>query len=236
MMKMEKKDNKKIFCVIPAFNEENSIAEVASSVGPYVDQVVVVDDGSDDATAERARRSGAVVLEHAVNRGQGAALETGNHYARRQKADIVVHFDADKQFEAADIKSMLEPVLDGSADIAVGSRFIGVESEMPLFKKKIIFPLARIFNRAFLGIKTTDPQNGFRAMNARALESIFLENDGMAHGSEFLQKMTRSGLCYREVPVRVRYSRGGQGIFSGRGRGSGGVKILKDLFISKILK
>ena len=95
--------------IVPAHNEESSIGSVVRSLVRHVDQVVVVDDGSRDATAKEAASAGAVVLRHAINRGQGAALETGHEYARRAGADFVLHFDADGQFDAADVPRSRSP-------------------------------------------------------------------------------------------------------------------------------
>ena len=98
---------KRVFCIIPAYNEEDNISSIIQSVGKYVDEVVVVDDGSDDRTARIAEEEKAIVLRHVINRGQGAALETGNQYARKKQADVVVHFDADGQFKPDEIDKVV---------------------------------------------------------------------------------------------------------------------------------
>jgi len=108
------------------------------------------------------------------------------------------------------------------------------KSNLPWFKKNIIYPVSRIVNDYLLsGSKLSDPQNGFRALSRLAAERINIQNDGMAHNSE-IQKKTAKNFSYREVPVTVKYSAFGQGIFSGKGRGAGGFKILIDLFLSKL--
>ncbi|OGF27879.1 hypothetical protein A2303_05995 [Candidatus Falkowbacteria bacterium RIFOXYB2_FULL_47_14] len=224
----------KIFCVIPAFNEEDKIAATVNSVKPYVQDIIVVDDGSRDHTHARALRTGAVVLRHIVNRGQGAALQTGSEFALKSGADIIVHFDADGQFLASEIKDMISPLIRGECDVVFGSRFMSKKSNLPWFKKNIIYPVSRIVNDYLLsGSKLSDPQNGFRALSRLAAERINIQNDGMAHNSE-IQKKTAKNFSYREVPVTVKYSAFGQGIFSGKGRGAGGFKILIDLFLSKL--
>lgn len=219
---------KKIFCVIPAYNEAATIKDVVKNVKQIVNDVVVVDDGSRDGTSRLAKASGAIVLRHAINRGQGAALQTGTDYAFLRGADVVVHFDADGQFIPEEINKMIGSILTGEADIVLGSRFLGIKSNLPWLKEKVIFPLARFFSRNILRLNLTDPQNGFRAMNRSAGERIKIENDGMAHCSEILVKIKRSNLRYKEVPITVIYREFGLSLF-------GGFKILKDLFLGLLI-
>ncbi len=145
----------KTFCVIPAYNEEKTIVKVIGEVKPYVDETVVVDDGSLDQTYNLAKMQRVTVLRHIINRGQGAALKTGAEYALNNGADIIVHFDADGQFSAGDISNMVKPLKTGEAEVVFGSRFLkgnGVNSPMPFFKKNIIMPLAKLANKIFLGV------------------------------------------------------------------------------------
>lgn len=218
----------KIFCVIPALNEAEKIGEVVRAVRPLVDEVVVVDDSSTDGTSEIAAREGASVLSHLVNRGQGAALETGNRYALEKGADIIFHFDADGQFFAEDIPEVLEPLLSGEAEAVLGSRFMGKESNMPALKKKMIMPLARLANVILLGVRLTDPQSGFRALTADAWRKISIEQRGMAHASEILSKIVKNKIKIKEVPVKVIYHRFGQNF-------SGGIRIIKDTILAKLM-
>lgn len=219
----------KISCVIPAWNEAKNINAVVSRVRPLVNEVIVIDDCSQDETSVLAAAAGALVFRHPINRGQGAALETGNRYALANGADIIVHFDGDGQFLAEEIADMTEPIRTGRADIVFGSRFLGKKNELPPFKKSIILPLARLFNRLFLGLKLSDPQNGFRAMSRLAAEKICIENRAMAHNSEIQAKAFQQKLRIVEVPVTVLYHHFGQKL-------SGGFKIVTDLLISKIIR
>ncbi len=219
----------KITCVIPAWNEAENISRVVAGVRPYVQETVVVNDCSTDATAELASNAGAIVISHPINRGQGAALQTGDDYALSSGADIIVHFDADDQFLAEEIKDMTAPILEGRADIVFGSRFLGKKSNFPFTKKYLIYPLAHIFTRFILGIKLSDPQNGFRALSRKAAELIRIDNREMAHNSEIQAKAYQSGLRIAEVPITVIYHDFGQKL-------SGGFKIAKDLLIHKIIK
>ena len=218
----------RIYCVIPAYNEEDTIVEVLKSVKPAVDQVVVVDDGSADKTFELSKAQGVAALKHIFNRGQGAALETGNEYALRRGADIIVHFDADGQFLAEEIKELVAPIKAGQADVVFGSRFLGKKNNMPWLKRRVMMPLARLMNRVFFNVKLSDPQSGFRAMSEKAVRKVRITNDGMAHCSEIIGKVFQSELRVKETPITVVYRTFGQGP-------GGGLKIIKDLIISKLL-
>lgn len=218
--------NLKIYIVIPAYNEGRNIAKVLDELSPLGYRIVVVDDGSSDLTGEIARSKNVILLRHIINRGQGAALETGDRYAMAQGADLAVHFDADGQFLASEIGSLIRPLARGEADAVFGSRFLEKRSNIPWLKKHILLPLGKLFNLAFLGIRMSDPQSGFRALSRKALEIIRIENDGMAHCSEILDKAHRSGLRIREVPITVVYSRFGQSM-------GGGLRIVADMLINK---
>lgn len=218
----------KVFCVIPALNEEKYISDVVAKVKPFVSEVVVVDDGSIDKTAELARAEGAIVLTHLLNSGQGASLETGNQYALRNGAEIIFHFDADGQFLVEDIPEVLAPLLSGEVEAVFGSRFMGKESNMPAFKKNIIMPIARLVNRLLLGVKLTDPQSGFRALTAAAWRKISIEQKGMAHTSEILSKAVKNKIKIKEVPIKVIYRSFGL-------KFSGGIRVLKDIIMAKLM-
>ena len=198
----------KILAVIPAFCEESRVAETVRGVMPFVQTTLVIDDGSRDGTAEAARAAGAVVLRHAVNRGQGAALKTGTVAALRFGADAIVHVDADGQHDPSAIPSLIEPLRSGTHDIVFGSRFLGMDPEAIPSSRRALLIGARVFNRLALGIprSVTDPQSGLRAMTAEAARSIPFSQDRMAHASEILRLVTRSRLRWMEVPARVRYT------------------------------
>jgi len=220
----------KVFCVIPAYYEEKNIAKVIQKVLDYVDFLVVIDDGSKDQTYNEAikiKSEKLKVLKHPINLGQGASLQTGNEYAIQQGADIIIHFDADGQFLAEEIKKVVNPIIEEKADIVFGSRFLEIKSDIPRFKKNIIMPMAKIFNYVFFGIKTSDPQSGFRAMKAEIAKKIKIENNRMAHCTEILAKAHKHKLKIKEVPITVLYEEFGQ-------KFSGGLKIIKDLLFKKI--
>lgn len=219
----------KIFVVIPAWNEAERIRPVLESLISLPYELVVVDDGSIDDTYKIISEYPVALLRHKVNRGQGASLQTGNEYALSKGADIIVHFDADGQFLVEEIKDVIQPLVDGQADIVFGSRFLGKKSQMPWLKEKIYFPIAKLINRVLLGIKSTDPQSGFRAMTRATAQKITIQHDEYAHCSEIIAKAFAYKLRIKEVPMTVIYRDFGQGF-------TGGLKILKDLIFSKLIK
>ena len=219
----------KKICVIPAYNEAKNITEVVNRVRPFVDEIVIVDDCSQDETANIANTLNVKVLRHPINRGQGAALQTGNDYALKNQADIIIHIDADNQFQAEEIPDLTKPIELGQADAVLGSRFLSKKSDLPVFKKIVIMPLARIFNKLFFNIQLSDPQSGFRALSYKAAQQIKIKNDGMAHCSEILHQLYTNKIKTIEVPITVIYHEYGQ-------KFSGGFRIIKDILIKKIIK
>src|SRR5436190_10198979 len=153
-----------VFVVVPAFNEGEAIGAVLDELRPYDVRVVVVDDCSTDATADAARKGGAVVLRHAINRGQGAAIQTGIAYALRRGAEVIVTFDSDGQHDAGDLAALVAPIRDGRADVVLGSRFLEPRSAVPPTRRALL-KLAILFTRATSGLRVTDAHNGLRAFS-----------------------------------------------------------------------
>lgn len=214
--------------IIPAYNEEKTIGSVVRGLFSVVDRVVVVDDGSIDQTARLAKEAGAVVLAHRINRGQGAALETGHAYAREVGADIVLHFDADDQFDPNDVIPAKQAMESSGADMLFGSRFLGKQSNMPFLKRMVLSRAGRLSDRFFAGIRLSDSHNGFRILSKRALDCIRITQDGMAHATEIPMLVKRHCLSYIEFPVTVTYHEYGQ-------RAGGGIRIVRDLFLGKFV-
>lgn len=194
--------------VIAAYHEETRLPQVLEAVAPHVDEIVVVDDGSTDRTAEVAVHPKVWVLRHPLNRGQGAALRTGTTAALELGADAIIHLDADGQHDPAYIGPMLEPIRSGKADVVFGSRFLGVPIEGAPASRRALHMAIRLFNRWVLGIPVTmtDPQSGCRAFSAQAARALPFYQDRMAHASEILRRVTRSQWRWQEVPIRVIYS------------------------------
>lgn len=223
----------KITAVIPAYNADQSVASVINGLKPYVNSIVVVDDGSADSTAVVAKDAGAVVLKHLVNRGYGAALITGTNYAFEEGAEVVIHFDADGQFSPADVPKVLSALKQNEASVVLGSRFLGQAINIPK-SRKLILKLAIIFTWITTGLKLSDTHNGLRAVTREAWQLMNLKQDKMAFSSEVLQEIAEHKIPYREVPVTVTYT-----AESLRGSKQGhlpAVKIIKDLFVGKYLR
>ena len=124
------------FIVIAAYNEGSCLADVVREVRGVYPQVVVVDDGSTDDTYEAAERSATYVLRHAINRGQGAALQTGIRFALLRGAEYVVTFDADGQHRVQDIRALVTPICQGDCQITLGSRFLGGTENLPASRRR----------------------------------------------------------------------------------------------------
>jgi len=199
-----KERKKNIVVVIAAYNEEKKIKTVVDSVAKYVDLVVVVDDGSKDKTFEMVNNKKAVVLRHCINLGQGAALQTGFEYVKKMSPKVVVTYDADGQFLAEEIPSMVKPILEKKVDVVLGSRFLGKTINMSPVRKYML-KLGILFTWVFSEIKLTDTHNGFRALSKKALESIKITQNRMAHASEIIDEIKRNNLSYLEMPVTVKY-------------------------------
>jgi hypothetical protein len=188
--------------LIPAYNEEKTVANVVKEAKKFVDLVIVVDDGSRDNTAKAAREAGAVVVRHPRNMGYGAAVKTLMRAALAAGAQYAVLLDADGQHDPTDISKFLEKLKEG-ADLVIGNRF--KTSKTPTYRKIGIYVI-RTALRLF-GIRITDPENGYRAFNRTALETLVkeLEETWMGISSQTVYVATRRKLRIEEVPTMVRY-------------------------------
>lgn len=214
-----------VWVVIAAYNEAPIIGRVVSDLIGCGHRIVVVDDGSTDATGSVAGSAGAIVITHPVNLGQGAALQTGMQFALRQSADTIVTFDADGQHRAGDVAVLIDALIGNDADFALGSRFLAAAPAMPL-SRRLMLGAATWFTRLTTGLQVTDTHNGLRAMTSRGASKITLRQNRMAHASEILHAIARSRLRYVEVPVTIEYS--AYSLAKGQ-RLSDSLKILVDL-------
>ncbi len=198
-------DRSRVAVVVPAFNEGEVIEDVLSDLVARYPNTIVVDDGSCDNTYEVARREAPVVLRHRLNRGQGAALQTGIEYALRQGSQIIVTFDSDGQHRPEDVDRLIAPIQNGEADIALGSRFLGSTEGMPRTRRAVL-GLGILFTRLVSGMALTDTHNGLRAFSHRAARGIDIRLDRMAHASELLDLVRRSRYPFVEVAVEILYT------------------------------
>lgn len=194
-----------VWVIVPAFNEGPALAAALGALCGRYRHVVVVDDGSQDDTPQIAARLPVHLLRHAINLGQGAALQTGLEYSLEQGAQILVTFDADGQHVVDDVSVLTAPIRAGRADVVLGSRFLGSAVGMPL-GRRLVVKGGVLFTRVFSRISVTDTHNGLRAFTREAATQISLRENRMAHASEILDQIRRSRLRYCEVPVRIQYS------------------------------
>lgn len=191
--------------VIPLYNEATVIADVVQGLLSEFPNVVCIDDGSRDGSGEIARRAGARVVTHPINLGQGAALQTGFDYALERGARFVVTFDADGQHRVEDATAMLQRARAEDLAIVFGSRFLDDRTN-PGILKKIVLKTAVAVTNLTTRTRLTDAHNGLRVIRADALSAIKLRQDRMAHGTEIVVQLGRTGLPYAEHPVEVIYS------------------------------
>lgn len=198
----------RVWVVIPAYNEEKTIAGVIEGLLKLGFSILVVDDGSTDKTYEIVKRYPVASLHHVINLGQGAALETGFEFLRRNPvADYVVTFDADGQHDPADIIRLVECCATEGVDIALGTRFAAGSkvSDMP-WLKRMTLKLGIVITKVFSGLDLTDTHNGIRAFKSVLLNQIRLSQRGMAHASEILNIIGKHHIPYQEVPVSIAYT------------------------------
>ena len=193
--------------IIPAFNEASVISDVVADVRSVFDNVVCVDDGSRDDTAENAWRAGAHVVRHPVNLGQGAAIQTGVEYARAQPgARVFATFDADGQHRVADVVRMIDRLVRENLDIVVGTRFAGsVPKNMPPLKR-LALPVIAKLSRTSRQLGLTDAHNGLRVFNRTVADGLNLTMNGMAHASEIVVLVIENDWRIAEEPVEILYT------------------------------
>jgi glycosyltransferase involved in cell wall biosynthesis len=193
-----------IVAIIPAYNEERFIGSVVLKTLRYTPNVIVVDDGSSDATAQIAEAAGAMVVRHSTNHGKGAALMTAFQATRELRPDVVVMLDADGQHLPEEITKVIQPVLDGQADITIGSRYLEHTSEVPRLRSMGHWAF-NLLTRLSSGEKASDSQSGYRAFSPRALECLDFSSKGFSVESEMQFQAHQNGLKLVEVPITIQY-------------------------------
>jgi glycosyltransferase involved in cell wall biosynthesis len=199
----------RVLIVIPAFNEEENLPRVLEKIReihPSID-VIVIDDGSSDQTADLAASQGIRVIRHPFNLGYGVAIQTGIKYALRAGYEFTVLFDADGQHDPSSISSLLVPCQAGEADLVVGSRFQEPRSYAPPFFRGMGMKILAFFTRVFSGLPITDPTSGFLVLNRKAMEQ-FASSDFPCEypDANNLIWIHRSGLKIKELPALMHAS------------------------------
>ncbi|MEJ6555182.1 glycosyltransferase family 2 protein [Microbacterium esteraromaticum] len=214
--------------VIPLYNEAKVIAGVVAELRTRFPNIVCIDDGSSDGSAAAAAAAGARVVQHPINLGQGAALQTGFEFAlAHPECSYVVTFDADGQHRIEDAVAMLRSARDDDIAVVFGSRFLDDRTK-PGWLKHVILKTAVWVTNMTTGMKLTDAHNGLRVIRRDALSRIELKQDRMAHATEIVLEIGRTGLPWREQAVELLYtdySKGkGQSVLNS-------VNILVDLIV-----
>ncbi len=215
-------DVRMVIVIVPAYNEEERISETVSALRNALDstlppkvyaRIFVVDDGSIDATRQRAEDAGADrIIRHRVNRGLGAAVRTGLDAAQRDGADIAVKFDADLQHDPADIRSLIEPILNDEADVVYGNRFERIEYRMPIGRRLGNLAFTRLM-RWLTGWSIRDAQPGILAVDRYYLERFHLPGD-YNYTQQILLDAYHKGMRFAQVPVTFRRRQTGRSFIS----------------------
>ena len=217
-----------VLAIVPCYNEAENVGEVVAElrrVAPFVD-VLVVDDGSVDCTTDAALRAGATVMSHRGNAGVGAAVRTGMVHALERGYSYAIQVDGDRQHNPSYILPLLEPLQVGTADVAIGSRFLGTDGYKPPFLRRIGTTLLSNVVTRNTGQLTWDTTSGFRAMNVRALEFLVHHYPNGYAETESLVLMHMNGIRWVEVPVVMRV----------RARGASSIRGFRSLaFMAKVL-
>lgn len=192
--------------VIPLYNEGPVVGDVIRDAQRVFPNIVCVDDGSRDNSAQIALAAGAVVVSHPINLGQGAALQTGFDYVmRKTDGRYVITFDSDGQHRVTDAAAMRERAATDDLSIIYGSRFLEGTADTG-WLKRLVLKTAALVTRIQTGLKLTDAHNGLRLLRRDALERINLQQNRMAHASEIVEQLSRTDLPWAEMPVHIDYT------------------------------
>ncbi|WP_194422088.1 glycosyltransferase family 2 protein [Microbacterium abyssi] len=198
--------DRRAWVVIPLYNEADVIADVIRGLRKEFTNVVCIDDGSVDGSADIAAAAGARLVRHPVNLGQGAALQTGIDFALlHPECDYIVTFDADGQHRVEDAVAMLAVVRTQNTAVVFGSRFLD-DRTRPGWMKKVVLKTAVWVTNMTTGMRLTDAHNGLRVIRRDAAEKIELKQDRMAHATEIVLEIGRTGLPWTEHPVELLYT------------------------------
>lgn len=203
-MKVKKSD---IVVLLPAFNEAQVIGNVLSDIKEEgYDNICVIDDGSSDNTKDIAMSHGAIVIQHPINRGAGAAIQTGIEYVKMVNGQYLLCMDSDGQHSPDDIEVLLSKMIESNADIVIGNRFESNTNEIPE-RRKLYNSIANIFTNIFCKNNYPDSQSGFRLLNRKAIKSINLGSRGFGFCSEMIIKGEKLKLKIEQAPIKVIYTK-----------------------------
>lgn len=196
--------SQKIIAVIPAYNESTRVVQVIEDAKQYVQQVIVVNDGSTDDTAAVASSAGATVVSHVENCGAGAATMTGIEAARALGADVIITLDADGQHDPHDIPAVLEPALQNKADIVFADRF-GQRNHIPMIRR-VFNAIGNLVTFAATGRWVNDSQCGFKVFGPKAVREIDIRMSKFEFCTEIVRECVQRNWRVAQIPTKVLYS------------------------------
>lgn len=210
------------------YNEATVVGSVVEGLLPVFPNVVCIDDGSSDGSPSVAREAGAIVVQHPVNLGQGAALQTGIEFALQDpEVDCIVTFDADGQHRVEDAEAMARLITAAEAEVVLGSRFLDGRTQLS-YAKRMVLRTAAFQSRLATGMALTDAHNGLRAFAPAIARKIHLTQNRMAHASELIHQLAHMDAKWVEQPVEIIYTdyskAKGQSLLNS-------VNIIADLFL-----
>jgi len=191
--------------IIPVYNEEKVIFDVVNAALKEFKYIVCVNDGSRDQSSRQISKTRAYLIEHPINMGQGAALQTGIEFARQLPVDYFVTFDADGQHRVKDVKAMLKKINSNKYDVILGTRFKGSTVGMKS-SKRLLLKAGVKFSNAMSGLKLTDTHNGLRVFNRKVAEEMQITLPDMSHASEIIEIIAVKKYRYAELPVTIDYT------------------------------
>lgn len=199
-------ERRDVWVVVPVFNEASVVAGVVGELLQTFPNVVCVDDGSDDDSVGQIASTGAHLVHHPINLGQGASLQTGLSYAKaRPGGRYFITFDSDGQHRVEDAVKMLEVARSGSADVVLGSRFLNQKTDVPWLKRTVLRTVVAL-SPTSRRLQLTDAHNGLRVLERRVVDGLRITMNDMAHASEIIGYLARSNWRVQEVPVTVNYT------------------------------
>lgn len=201
----------RVVAAIPCYNEERFVAEVIRRAREYVDEVIVIDDGSEDNTLEVAERAGALAVRHRERMGPGAATRSCFELAKENGADIIVTLDGDNQHNPEEIPVLIAPIASGEADLVIGSRFLDLKSNIPFYRRFGIRAITWLLNVG-ADVKISDSQCCFRAHSRRLVDGLQITENDFGFSVQILLQARRNGFSIKEVPATCLYHSDGSTI------------------------